>query len=56
MLYKLAADNSIEFDLAKTELIHFTKDKQGKKEAIRLSNNTLIRPSTIVKWLGIYFD
>jgi hypothetical protein len=55
-LYKLAADNSIEFDLAKTELIHFTKDKRGKKEAIRLPNNTLIRPSTIVKWLGIHFD
>ena len=48
-LYKLATNNLIEFDLAKTELIHFTKDKRGKKEAICLPNNTLIRPSTIVK-------
>jgi ribonuclease HI len=55
-LYKLAEKNAIEFDLAKTELIHFTKGKQGQKQAIKLPDNTPIKPSPIVKWLGIYFD
>jgi len=54
-LYELASKNAIEFDLAKTELIHFSKGK-GQKESVRLPDGTRIEPSTLVKWLGVYFD
>jgi len=54
-LYELASENAIEFDLAKTELIHFSKGK-GQKESVQLPDGTRIEPSTLVKWLGVYFD
>ena len=53
-LYQLAAENQIEFDLGKTELIHWGKSPNGT--SIKLPNNTTIEPKPMVKWLGIYFD
>ena len=53
-LYQLAAENQIEFDLAKTELIHWGKSPNDT--SIKLPNNTTIEPKPMVKWLGIYFD
>ncbi|KYG40521.1 hypothetical protein M433DRAFT_534554, partial [Acidomyces richmondensis BFW] len=44
-LYTLGQENAIEFDLAKTELLHFTKGK-GSDTPITLPNNEL----------GIWFD
>jgi hypothetical protein len=57
-LYTLGEASSIEFDLAKTELIHFFGDKQATTEtnSINLPNNQLIQPSKVVKWLRIWFD
>ena len=56
MLYTLGQENAIEFDLAKTELLHFTKGK-GSDASITLPNNEVIKPSLrAVRWLGIWFD
>ena len=47
---------AIEFDLAKTELIHFSKGK-GSSTAITLPSGDVIEPAkTAVRWLGIWFD
>jgi len=37
-LYSLGAKNAIEFDLAKTELIHFTTSKAAKSSSLLLLN------------------
>jgi ribonuclease HI len=55
-LYRLAENNAIQFDLAKTELIHFQGGKDSLKWPITLPNNELVQPSKLVKWLGVYFD
>jgi hypothetical protein len=57
-LYTLGEASSIEFDLAKTELIHFFGGKQATTEtnSVNLPNNQSIQPSKVVKWLGIWFD
>ena len=48
--------NAIEFDLEKTELMHFTTGKEAKTANLRLPNGKIINPKEIVKWLGITFD
>ncbi len=55
-LYRLAKDSCIQFDLAKTELLHFTTAKQAKRAKLILPDNTVVKPSPLVKWLGVYFD
>jgi hypothetical protein len=55
-LYKLASEKVIQFDLAKTELIHFTSGKKANKISLKLPNSKLVQPSKLVKWLGVYFD
>ena len=55
-LYKLEAENAIQFDLAKTKLLHFTKIKQAKSTSLKLLNNELVKPKELVRWLGIWFD
>ncbi|MFL5833327.1 MAG: RNA-directed DNA polymerase [Solirubrobacterales bacterium] len=55
-LYKLASEKAIQFDLAKTELIHFTSGKKANKISLKLPNSKLVQPSKLVKWLGVYFD
>ena len=48
----LGIKNSISFDIAKTELIHF-----GKSElTLSLPNKDTIYPKEVVKWLGIHFS
>ena len=37
-LYKLGSELSIKFDLAKTELIYFTKGKKANTISLRLPN------------------
>lgn len=54
-LTELGRQNSIEFDLAKTELIHFTKGK-GSKTSITLPSKDKIEPTQCVRWLGVWFD
>ena len=53
-LYKLGSELSIEFDLVKTELIHFTKGKKASTISLKLPNNQgVIEPKELVRWLGI---
>ena len=49
-----AAKAAIQFDLAKTELIHFGAKNSTK--SLRLPNKELIEPKAVVRWLGIWFD
>ena len=41
-LQELANENAIEFDLAKIELIHFTRIKEAKTASLRLSNGKVV--------------
>lgn len=55
-LTALGEENSIAFDLAKTELIHFSKGKDSER-AITLPSNEVIYPATgPIRWLGVWFD
>ncbi len=49
-------DNAIEFDLAKTELIYFTRIKEAKTASLRLPDGKVVQPKELVRWLGIWFD
>ena len=55
-IYERGAENAIQFDLAKTELLHFTTGKEAKTTNIRLPNGEVKEPKEIVRWLGIWFD
>jgi ribonuclease HI len=56
-LYQLGKDLAIQFDLDKTELIHFTKGKEAASKSLRLPENQgTIQPKELVRWLGIWFD
>ena len=55
-LRELAIENAIEFDLAKTELIHFTKAKEAKTASLKLPDGEVVQPKELVRWLGIWFD
>jgi Reverse transcriptase (RNA-dependent DNA polymerase) len=55
-IYTLGASNAIQFDLAKTELIHFNTSKEAKTASLRLPNDEIIQPKEVVRWLGVWFD
>jgi hypothetical protein len=55
-LIEVGKQNAISFDIAKTELIHYTTSKEAKKYTLNLPGNIILAPKTLVKWLGIYFD
>jgi ribonuclease HI len=55
-LIEVGEENAISFDIAKTELIHYTTSKEAKKYSLGLPGDATISPKTLVKWLGIYFD
>ena len=46
----------IQFDMKKTELIHFFPSSAEKDENIELNDGTIIKPKTCVRWLGIWLD
>jgi hypothetical protein len=56
MVYKLASENTIQFDLAKIELIHFIMSKEAKLATIILLDGIIVESKELVKWLGVYFD
>lgn len=51
-----ADQNNMQFDDAKSELIHFEKVKKHSRNSIILPNHTELKPQTHVKWLGIWLD
>src|SRR6266511_598181 len=56
-IFEKGADNLIQFDLEKTELIHFySKRNIGENVNICFSENYLVEAKFIVKWLGIWLD
>jgi hypothetical protein len=55
-IFERGAENAIQFDLAKTELMHFTTGKEAKTANIRLPNGDVKEPKELVRWLGIWFD
>ena len=55
-LLELGVENTVKFDLEKTELIHFfINNKKLPKKSI-IINNKRIEPKKLVRWLGVYFD
>jgi hypothetical protein len=55
-LYDMGARNAIQFDLKKTELIHFTRAKEAQTTSLVLPNQEVIEPKELVRWLGVWFD
>ena len=47
-LQELANKNAIEFDLAKTELIHFTRIKEAKTASLSLPDGKVVQPKELV--------
>ena len=55
-LFNQAKACSVQFDPAKTELIHFTTSKKAEEKTLTLPDSTIIPPAKVVRWLGIHFD
>lgn len=55
-LCQIAAQGGIEFDIDKTELMHFTGSRDAINHPVRLPDGKTIQPLQSVKWLGIHFD
>ena len=54
-LIKWGQNHYIEFDMKKTELIHFDHSNKSLNESVKIMNNT-IKPQETVRWLGMWFD
>ena len=54
-LVTLGNESSIQFDIDKTELIHFFISPKIKPSLV-LPNSTIITPTRLVRWLGVHFD
>jgi hypothetical protein len=55
-LFGLGVPCTIQFDTAKTELIHFTTGKKSLTATFTLPDQTIVIPRPVVNWLGIYLD
>jgi hypothetical protein len=55
-LFSLGVPCAIQFDIAETELIHFTTGKKSLTATLTLPDQTVVTPKLLVKWLGIYLD
>ncbi|KAF1934640.1 hypothetical protein EJ02DRAFT_490286, partial [Clathrospora elynae] len=67
-LFGLGTPCAIQFDSAKTELIHFTTGRQAISAVLTLQvlpgpgplhtlpDQTTVTPKKVVKWLGFHFD
>lgn len=51
-----AQRNAVEFDHAKSELIHFTRSRNLDPTPLRLPGGLEIKPKEHLRWLGVYFD
>jgi len=54
-LIALGNKNYIEFDIIKTELIHFHISPK-LTPPLKLPNRVVVQPKRVIKWLGIHFD
>ena len=55
-LFRLGEQNAIQFDLTKTEMMHFSGSKQTKKHNLILPGGEIVQPKKLVRWLGVWFD
>ena len=56
-LTQTGQSQAIQFDLAKTELLHFAKSDKARAAIITLPAGKKIKPAgKAVRWLGIWFD
>lgn len=55
-LYQTAKEHAIEFDLDKTELIHFASSKAARTISVLLPDKKTVTPKQTVKWLGMLLD
>jgi len=53
-LVLLGDKNLIQFDISKTELIHFHNSKL--EPSLTMPDKSIVEPKRLVKWLGIHFD
>jgi ribonuclease HI len=56
LLFQRGKELAIMFDIAKTELIHFTAKAERKERTLQLPDSTTVAPKDNIKWLGIYLD
>ena len=49
-------NNAVAFNDPKTELIHFHQRQHSPQCSVTLPYGTTIVPSTVVRWLGVFFD
>lgn len=54
--FNWADKNAVKFDDSKTELIHFESAQFASQNSVKLPNDTVIKPKTCQKWLGVYLD
>ena len=54
-LVSLGKENAIEFDIGKTELIHFHNKHTEVQNSLEFLGTT-IQPKKVVRWLGIFLD
>jgi len=55
-IYWLVKINCIQFDLLKTELLHWTLKKVARMTELKLLNRDIVKFKNVVKWLRIWFD
>ena len=55
-LFRKGEETAIQFDPAKTELIHFTTSAKAPSATLTLPDGSVVEPKKVVKWLGIHFD
>jgi hypothetical protein len=51
----LGKENAIEFDIIKTDLMHFFISPK-LKPSLKLPNGSIIEPNRVIKWLGVHFN
>lgn len=55
-LVELGYNSNIQFDIEKTELMHWDTSKEAKTTTLTMPNGKVIQPKQLIKWLGINFD
>src|SRR6266513_2313960 len=54
-LINCETSHHIQFDMKKTELIHFYHSDKSLKKSVKIMKNRIF-PQEIVRWLGVWFD
>ena len=54
--YDLGDRNAVVFNDPKTKLMHFHRRRHSPECTVTLPNGTIIKPSTVLRWLGVFFD